>query len=175
MKLTKLMLSACVAALALVSCNKEEASIPVETKVKSVDVSIANMILTKSESATIAKGTKVNLKDFKIFLTDNNYSKVYNAFNTDGTTAAKTYFTATEYDITAADAKASFHFVDPACTRVVVVANMGDIAWDKIDDNILIGAQQNASELALYGYSDLVSAGSFHNEKMDNVTYQLPV
>ena len=176
MKLTKLMLSACVAALALLSCQKEDGpSVPVEAKVKSVDVSIANMILTKSESATIAKGTKVNLKNFKIFLTDNNYSKVYEAFGTDGTTAAKTFFTSAEYDITDADAKASFHFVDPACTRVVVVANMGDIAWDKIDDKILIGAQQNASELALYGYSDLVSAGSFHNETKDNVTYQLPV
>ncbi len=176
MKLTKLMLSACVAALALVSCQKEEGpSVPVETKVKSVDVSIANMILTKSESAAVAKGTKVNLKNFKIFLTDNTYSKVYDAYGTDGATAAKSYFTATEYDITDADAKASFHFVDPACTRVVVVANMGDIAWDKIDDKILIGAQQDVSELALYGYSDLVSAGSFHNEKKDDVTYQLPV
>ena len=73
MKLTKLMLSACVAALALVSCQKEGPSVPVETKVKSVDVSIANMILTKSESSAIAKGTKVNLKNFKIFLTDNAY------------------------------------------------------------------------------------------------------
>ena len=176
MKLTKLMLSACVAALALVSCQKEDGpSVPVETKVKSVDVSIANMILTKSESAAVAKGTKVNLKNFKIFLTDNTYSKVYDAYGTDGATAAKSYFTAAEYDITDADAKASFHFVDPACTRVVVVANMGDIAWDKIDDKILIGAQQDVSELALYGYSDLVSAGSSHNEKKDDVTYQLPV
>ena len=175
MKLTKLMLSACVAALALVSCQKEGPSVPVETKVKSVDVSIANMILTKSESATIAKGTKVNLKNFKIFLTDNTYSRVYEAFGTDGTTAAKTFFTSAEYDITSADAKASFHFVDPACTRVVVVANMGDIAWDKIDDKILIGGQQDASELALYGYSDLVSAGSLHNETKDDIIYQLPV
>ena len=176
MKLTKLMLSACVAALALVSCQKEEGpSVPVETKVKSVDVSIANMILTKSESATIAKGTKVNLKNFKIFLTDNTYSKVYDAYGSDGSTAAKSYFTATEYDITDKDAKASFHFVDPACTRVVVVANMGDVAWDKIDDKLLIGGQQDASELALYGYSDLVSAGSFHNETKDDITYQLPV
>ena len=176
MKLTKLMLSACVAALALVSCQKEEGpSVPVEAKVKSVDVSIANMILTKSESAAVTKGTKVNLKNFKIFLTNNDYSKVYEAFGSDGTTAAKTFFTAAEYDITDADAKASFHFVDPACTRVVVVANMGDIAWDKIDDKILIGAQQDVSELALYGYSDLVSAGSFHNETKDGVTYQLPV
>ena len=176
MKLTKLMLSACVAALALVSCQKEEGpSVPVETKVKSVDVSIANMILTKSESAAVAKGTKVNLKNFKIFLTDNAYSKVYDAYASDGATAAKSYFTADEYDITDTDAKASFHFVDPACTRVVVVANMGDIAWNNIDDKLLIGGQQDVSELALYGYSDLVSAGSFHNETKDDVTYQLPV
>ena len=175
MKLTKLMLSACVAALALVSCQKEGPSVPVETKVKSVDVSIANMILTKSESSAIAKGTKVNLKNFKIFLTDNAYSKVYDAYASDGATAAKSYFTADEYDITDTDAKASFHFVDPACTRVVVVANMGDIAWNNIDDKLLIGGQQDVSELALYGYSDLVSAGSFHNETKDDVTYQLPV
>ncbi len=175
MKLSKLMLSACVAVLALVSCNKEEASVPVETKVKSVDVSIANMILTKSASANIAKGTRVTLDNFKIFLTDANYSRTFTALQSDGTTAATYYFETETYDITDPNAKASFHFVDPACTKVVVVANMGDVDWDAIDDKIKIENQQNADELVLYGAADLTSAGTFHNETKDNVTYQLPV
>ena len=181
MKLTKLMLSACVAALALASCNKEDAVVPVETKVKSVDVSIANTILTKSQSNSIAKGTKVTLNDFKIFLTDATFSKVYNAFQSDGSTAAKTYWKLTGenadvFDVTDPDTKASFHFVDPACTKVVVVANMGkDITWDEVDDKIQIASQQNAGNLVLYAASDLTNAGTYHQEIKDDITYQLPV
>ena len=47
MKLTKLMLSACVAALALVSCNKDETTPDVSNRLKTVEVSLENVALTK--------------------------------------------------------------------------------------------------------------------------------
>ena len=52
MKLTKLMLSACVAALALVACNKEETA-PVDGNLKTVQLSLENIIMTKGISDPI--------------------------------------------------------------------------------------------------------------------------
>ena len=71
MKLTKLMLSACVAALALVSCNKEEGP-SVKSNYKSVEIEINNLFMTKSQGGMIADGTPVVLNDVRIYLTDGN-------------------------------------------------------------------------------------------------------
>ena len=83
MKLSKLMLSAFVAAVALVSCNKEETT-PIENRLKTVEISLENMMMTKSESASIADQTKVQVNKFKIFLTDDSKQNVYVGKDADG-------------------------------------------------------------------------------------------
>ena len=71
MKLTKLMLSASVAALALVSCNKMDSTPEVAKRLKTVEVSIGNIALTKALAGDkIENGDAVLVKDFQIFLTD---------------------------------------------------------------------------------------------------------
>ena len=47
MKLTKLMLSASVAVLALVACNKQDATPEGPKRLKTVEVSLENVALTK--------------------------------------------------------------------------------------------------------------------------------
>ena len=69
MKITKLMLSALIAAVALVSCNKEDQT-PVETGVKSVSISFENAIMTKGTSSGQVSGA-VTVNDLKIFLKSN--------------------------------------------------------------------------------------------------------
>ena len=57
MKLSKLMLSASVAAIALVSCNKQDTT-PESKRLRSVDISIENIVITKA-----AAGDKINAGD----------------------------------------------------------------------------------------------------------------
>ena len=69
MKLSKLMLSASVAAIALVSCNKQDTT-PDSNRLRSVDISIENVVITKAAAGTkIEAGQAVVVNDFQIFLT----------------------------------------------------------------------------------------------------------
>lgn len=163
MKLTKLMLSACVAALALVSCNKEETA-PVNGNLKTVQLSLENIIMTKGTGNPIrpdANGEMppVTVKNFKIFLTDAAYSPGYSAKNADGSADATFYFTSAS-DLTQLK---EFHYVDHKCTKVVVVANMGDVTWeDVMSAKVAIAKQQNPDELVLYGEKNLSATGRQH-------------
>ena len=72
MKLTKLMLSAFAAAVALVACNKVETDpVPQSTSMKSVKISLENVIMTKGEAGDkIKAGDAIQVNNFKLFLTD---------------------------------------------------------------------------------------------------------
>ena len=71
MKLTKLMLSALVAAFALVSCNKQDTTPEISGRLKSVELSLANVEFTKAVTDKfLTANDQVVLKNFKIFLTD---------------------------------------------------------------------------------------------------------
>ena len=163
MKITKLMLSALVAAAALVSCNKEETT-PVDGNIKTVTLSLENIIKTKGIGAPItpeADGTMpaVQVNNFKVFLTDASYSPGYAAKTADGTQNATFYFSS------AADLnrKLEFHYVDNKCTKVVVVANMGDVSFEQVmGENRGIDQQQNPTTLVLYGEDNLSSTGRQH-------------
>ncbi len=156
----KLMLSAFVAVLALASCNKEDAT-PVNNRLRSVEVSIGNKIITKGLAGDKIKDKNaVQVNNIKIYLTDANETTVYDAFNADGKTAAKTYFTSAEL---ADGATATFHYVDPKCTRVIAVANVGDINLAAAKSTTLaIENQQDQKTLALYAFDDLEASGSQH-------------
>lgn len=164
MKISKLMLSALVAAAALVSCNKEETT-PVDGNLKTVTLSLENIIKTKGIGAPItpeADGTMpaVQVNNFKVFLTDASYSPGYGAKTADGTQNATFYFSS------AADLnrKLEFHYVDNKCTKVVVVANMGDVSFEQVmADKRGIELQQDPTALVLYGEDNLSSTGRQHS------------
>ena len=174
MKITKLMLSALVAAAALVSCNKEDHD-PVDTKVKSISISLGNAIMTKGVSAgEIKEGTAVNVKNFNIFLVDK-HGNSYQAKNSDGTDA-DTYIDLSSETI---KEKYDFHYVDPAVTKVAIIANAGDVDWSEVKDSygLEIGNQQIPSDLVLYGIDDqLISKGQKNHANGDvTVLYEAEV
>ncbi len=161
MRLTKLMLAAFVAVIAMVSCSKELQT-PEDTSLKTVEVSLENVIMTKGAAGDkISANDKVKVNNFKIFLTDGSYSTPYSAKREDGTDAP-TYFTSAS-DLSQIK---KFHFVDHKCTKIVVVANMGDVTLEQVMNiNTPIAEQQDQNSLVLYGESDLTATGEEHTQE----------
>lgn len=149
MKTTKLMLSALVAVAALVSCNKENHS-PVETGVKSISISLENAIMTKGVSNGPVSGA-VTVNNFKIFLLDShgNDHHAYTIAQDGKGEIANTYFTVTS----SFPSTINLHYVDPAVTRIAIIANAGNKSWAEVKNGYAldINLQQNPDDLVLYG------------------------
>ena len=172
MKLSKLMLSASVAAIALVSCNKQDTT-PESKRLRTVDISIENIVITKAAAGDkINAGDAVVVNDFQIFLTDNSGNE-YTGKVKDGSAAAQSYWTSE--DLSAGPIAAEFHYVDPNCTKVVAIANMGKqltFAEYQAVTTINIDEQQNSQNLVLYDAKDLVATGNQHSDpNVDGTTY----
>lgn len=176
MKLTKLMLSATIAALALVSCNKSDTTPEVANRLKTVEVSLENVIFTKGLAGDkINANDPVKVTDFQIFLTDGD-NNTYTGKVSDGSGAAQSYWNAE--NLKNGIPVAEFHYVDPNCTKVVAVANMGEIFADYADflaklENLSVDTQQDQGSLALYAETtDLKPAGTHTDVNVeDNVSY----
>lgn len=162
MKLSKLMLSAFAAALAMVACNKVDTD-PVEnTNLKSVKLSLENVIMTKSVAADkIEAGDPVMVENFKIILTDASYSAEYSAKTSDGLTDATFYF---DNETFAAGPKEyEFHYVDHKVTKVIAVANMGDVTLQDIKNfSETIANQQDPTALVLFADATLTKTADTH-------------
>ena len=94
MKLTKLMLSASIAALALVSCNKQDTTpTPTSNRLKTVEISLENVIFTKALAGDpVANNQKITVKNFQVFLTDANGNPLtYKIINHDDSTTWDSY------------------------------------------------------------------------------------
>ena len=172
MKLSKLMLSASVAAIALVSCNKQDTT-PDSNRLRSVDISIENVVITKAAAGTkIEAGQAVVVNDFQIFLTDASGNE-YEGKVLDGSAPAQSYWSAA--DLAEGPISAQFHYVDPNCTKVVAIANMGKqltYAEYQAVTTINIDDQQHSQNLVLYDAKDLVATGGQHNDpNVDGTTY----
>ena len=167
MKITKLMLSAAVAALALVSCNKQDTT-PTTNRLKTVEISIDNAVITKGLAGDkISQGDAVQVNDFKVFLTDAAGKVEFEAKVADGSAAAQTYWD--ENDLKAGSLAAQFHYVDPNCTKVIAIANVGkDITFDEFLalEALKVEAQQDQKTLVLYDEE------TQHNDlNVDGTTY----
>ena len=171
MKLANLMLSASVAALILVSCNKQDAAPEAPKRLKTVEVSLENVALTKGLAGPkIEAGDAVILKDFKIFLTDASGNE-YTAKVANGSSEAKTYWSSA--DLSSGSIEASFHYVDPNCTRVIAVGNLGDdltFAEYQALENLKIDNQQKQDALTLYDVKDLTKVTGQHTDTNTNGT-----
>ena len=183
MKLTKLMLSASIAALALVSCNKQDTTPqPVSNRLKTVQVSLENIVFTKGNAGNkILDNQAVAVKSFQIFLTDAAGNE-YEGKNEAGTAAAKTYWDAADLAGGLPVTGAEFHYVDPNCTKVVAVANMPTVYATYAEfktaaaTSLEIAGQQKQDELALYAESGLTAAGTHTDfNTVDGTTYESEV
>ena len=167
MKLTKLMLSASVAALALVSCNKEEGP-SVDGNYKSVEIEIANLFMTKSTGDFIADGTPITLNNLRLYLTDGS-AIYYDATNELGETLAETAYQFAPTATNPLPETISYHFVNPRVTKVVALANLTDEQYATIEDyediqdlKLQINKEQNPDALALFDEATLVATGNQH-------------
>jgi hypothetical protein len=177
MKAIKFMLSACVAAVALTSCEKEDIVPQVQnTNMKSVEISLDNARFSATRGdagAKINSGDAVVVNDFKVFLVDNAGNE-YKAKVSDGSADAKTYWS--KEDLAAnAVGDASFHYVDHGCVKVVAVANLGaDMTYAQFLQlgNINVNNEQNQADLSLYAEAPLVKSNEAHqDENVDGTTY----
>ena len=124
MKLTSMILSASIAVMTMASCNKQNTTPDEPGRLKIVEVSLENVALTKGLAGPkIEAGDAVILNDFKIFLTDGSGNE-YTAKIADGSADAQTYWSSA--DLSSGAVQASLHYVDPNCTRVIAVGNLGD-------------------------------------------------
>ncbi|MBR2065238.1 MAG: hypothetical protein IJ971_11140 [Bacteroidales bacterium] len=175
MKITKLMLSALVAAATLVACNKEDIA-PVQKSVKSIEVKIGNKIMTKGDAGTkIEHGTPVKVNTLQIFLTDASYSTDYTSGvkDNDGNDA-DFYWSAAEMG--EEGMSLNFHYVSHSCTKVVAIANAGQpLAFEDVfnaDFNTLptIDLQQDSQDLLLFADADLSKTDRVHEINTEEVS-----
>lgn len=172
MKSLKIMLTACAAAVALTSCEKEDIVPQMQdTRMKSVEVSLKNAVVTRGAAGNkIEKNDPVTVNNLKIFLTDAAGNLYDDAKTEDGAETAKYYWTKEE--LTNGIPSAQFHYVSPNCTKVIAVANCGDIDFADLG-NINIGDEQNAQELSLYASDDIFEAAGQHSDVNENGTTYL--
>jgi len=175
MKLSKLMLSAAVAALALVSCNKQGTTPEPSKTLKSVEINIENLVTKGAAESAITEGTAVKLNDVKIYLVDGN-GNFYTGKTADGTADAQSYFSTAE-DVNAATAgTVSFHYVDRAVTYVIAVGNMGETTFaneSELNAYMLnIDAQQLQGDLKLYSKEQLTGPDGTHDNDAQNGAVQ---
>ncbi len=177
MKFIKLMLSASIAALSLVSCNKHDAipeTVGTDNSLKTVEISLENLFATKGETdAFLANETAVVLNDFKIFLTDG--TSIVEAGTVGG--EVPVYY----YSVAAGELPktATIHYVPASVNKVVVVGNVGSDTWgdgitsyaDLKAQKIAIIDEQDYKNLTLYGESVLISSGGVENHNGE--TYNL--
>ena len=175
MKAFKFMLSACVAAVALTSCEKEDIVPQVQdTRMKSVEISLENVKFSGTRGAAgdkINKGDAVVVNDFKVFLTDD-AGNVYNAKVADGSADAQTYWTSEDLATGALDAE--FHYVDHGCMKVVAVANLGkDMTYPEFLQmkNLNIDDEQDSKDLSLYAEANLTKTNE--QETHENTTFEV--
>jgi hypothetical protein len=173
---TKLMFAVLAAAAVFTACTKEDPTMEPSKTLKSVEISLDNLIYTKGAAGNkITAGDPVQVNDVQIFLVKSDGTFFTGAKQANGSTAAAYKFTG------AVASKYEFHYVDTDVNKVVVVANMGAdfTATDYADlqtKTLAIGNQQTATNLALYGEGGLTKSGNHSdtdtsNNVQDNQVY----
>lgn len=183
MKLSKFMCAAFAAAMVLAGCNKEN-----ETHVddgsngfKSCVLQLENVALTKLPSTDyISNNTAVTLNSFQVFFSDG--SNLYQAYESDGTVVADTYFDSASDDLTTMK---QFHFLPHAVNEVLVIGNFDEITNLGTADEtgkypltrqqlreqinqLEISTQQNPKDMKLFGVDQsLEASGGNHNSGGD--------
>ena len=161
MKAKFLFLSALVASMTLISCNKEEnRTEDPATSPKSVTISLANVVpATRSADSPITEGTKVNLSNFQVLFTDG--TDLYKGQTIEGEEAEHYFTNMDEFNDENRDAV--FHFLPANVNKVIVIGNLGTenttaSTYSDLQTELTIAEQQDAKDLYLYDEVDLTTA-----------------
>lgn len=153
MKIRNLMLVALAASMALVSCDKEQATVPTDNQPKSVTVKLPNIMPTRAIGNAVADGSQVALTNYTVFFTDaaGNVLEVpqYNGVDQQVYFSTSTDGVITDY---------TYHFLPANTENVVVVGNLGDVSdtytteaeLAAVVQNVLNDNYNGASNPALY-------------------------
>jgi hypothetical protein len=151
------MLGMAVAAVSFAACNKEDITPSVEQGNKSVTLSLANVLQTKSASNKVA-ADEIQLNSFQVFFSDG--TDLYSPKTVDGKGTATTRFTQQE-----ADGLYEFHFLPKAVNQVIVVGNMAQLdvtthaALLAAVKDLTVGGEQNPANVRLMGIDTSLEAG----------------
>lgn len=151
------MLGMAVAAVSFAACNKEDITPSVEQGNKSVTLSLANVLQTKSASNKVA-ADEIKLNSFQVFFSDG--TTLYSPKNVDGKGTATTRFTQQDED-----GLYEFHFLPKAVNQVIVVGNMAQLdvtthaALLAAVKDLTVGGEQNPANVRLMGIDTSLEAG----------------
>lgn len=187
MKVKSLFLMALAASMTLVSCDKsEDLGQNTDTQLKSVTVNLPNIQKapagTRAVGDAVADGSKVALKNYKVFFLSGNTEVAVPKF--DGVDQ-KVYFDATAdaTDWATNMGKYTYHFLPAAVNKVAVVGNIAtaNMTWAEVQAltgvNVLNDGTANEEGFdaqghpyyQLYGESALTPAGTADDEGHNNV------
>lgn len=180
MKIRNVLLTVLATSIALAACDKSEnPNAPSDKTPKSVTITLPNINQTPGVRATgdAMDGSQAALKNFKVFFLDA-AGAVQTAPQYDGK-AQPVYFDAADETwqaIEAAGRTITYHFLPAAVSQVVVVGNLGDIAYSSVnasydvlnDGDADVATDDNGHPLyPLYGKSGLTpktgTDGANHN------------
>ena len=175
MRLSKLMLGMAVAAVSFAACNKEDITPSVEQGNKSVTLSLANVLQTKSASNQVAPGEdkEIKLNSFQVFFSDG--TNLHSPKNVNGKGTATTRFTQQEED-----GLYEFHFLPKAVNQVIVVGNMAELnvtthaALLAAVENLTVGGEQNPANVRLMGIDTSLEPGKTEHAAGNNTGIQHP-
>lgn len=166
------MLGMAVAAVSFAACNKEDITPSVEQGNKSVTLSLANVLQTKSASNKVA-ADEIKLNSFQVFFSDG--TTLYSPKNVDGKGTATTRFTQQEED-----GLYEFHFLPKAVNQVIVVGNMAQLdvtthaALLAAVKDLTVGGEQNPANVRLMGIDTTLEAGETEHAAGNNTGIQHP-
>ena len=166
------MLGMAVAAVSFAACNKEDITPSVEQGNKSVTLSLANVLQTKSASNQVA-ADEIQLNSFQVFFSDG--TTLYSPKTVDGKGTATTRFTQQE-----ADGLYEFHFLPKAVNQVIVVGNMAQLdvtthaALLAAVKDLTVGGEQNPANVRLMGIDTTLEAGETEHAAGNNTGIQHP-
>ena len=166
------MLGMAVAAVSFAACNKEDITPSVEQGNKSVTLSLANVLQTKSASNQVA-ADEIKLNSFQVFFSDG--TTLYSPKTVDGKGTATTRFTQQE-----ADGLYEFHFLPKAVNQVIVVGNMAQLdvtthaALLAAVKDLTVGGEQNPANVRLMGIDTTLEAGKTEHAAGNNTGIQHP-
>lgn len=180
MKIKSMMLAALTASMTFVACNNDDSGdfLPDQAP-KSVTIKLPNIQPEPSRATgnAIQGSSKVELSNFKVFFVDASGNEVtvpqYNSQD------QKVFFQNTDGDwatVTTPSNELTFHFLPSNTSKVVVVGNIGDVAYSTLAtrvDNVPNDAPAHPS-YPLYGESALTISGAVDVGGHNNV-YQASV
>ena len=165
------MLGMAVAAVSFAACNKEDITPSVEQGNKSVTLSLANVLQTKSASNKVA-ADEIQLNSFQVFFSDG--TDLYSPMTVDGKGIAPTRFTQQDED-----GLYEFHFLPKAVNQVIVVGNMAQLdvtthaALFAAVKDLTVGGEQNPANVRLMGIDTVLEPEEkdpTHHAAKDNST-----